>query len=387
VGVLLFILALLIVIMIHEAGHFTAAKTLGFKAPKFFVGFGPTLWSTKRGETEYGIKAIPAGGFVKILGMNPYEEVPPQDEPRAYYNKPRWQRAIVILAGPLTHFPLALILLTILYMTAGYNGVATNSVGEVQTTIGSSESPAAVAGLEAGDTIVAVDGVRTQDWDEVRSFIQKHPNDTVEFVVRRGDSERTVEVELGTALIQTSGAPVDFAPPGEELDIPEGSGLQRVGFLGVSPEVQTENGFFGSVGAASSEVVALTQRSFEDMTGFFGGLFNGEFFDQIEETGRPQGTGIVGAGRVVAETAGEGRWEEFLYYTAALTIFIGIINLLPLVPLDGGHLMVIAWESITRKQVDMRKLIPLAAAVLAFFVILSVVFLYYDIVSPLETGL
>ena len=98
-GIFLFILALLVVIMVHEAGHFTAAKLLGFKATKFFVGFGPTLWSVTRGETEYGVKAIPAGGFVKILGMNPYEEVPPEDEARSYPNKPRWQRAIVIIAG------------------------------------------------------------------------------------------------------------------------------------------------------------------------------------------------------------------------------------------------------------------------------------------------
>jgi membrane-associated protease RseP (regulator of RpoE activity) len=135
---------------------------------------------------------------------------------------------------------------------------------------------------------------------------------------------------------------------------------------------------------AGSEIGRLTTSSIADAGTFFGGIFNGDIFDQIEDEGRPQGTGIVGAGRIVSETAGTGQWELFAYYIAGLTIFIGLINLLPLVPLDGGHLAVIGWEAITRKKVDMRRLIPFAAAVLAFFIILSLVFLYYDIFQPLQ---
>lgn len=385
-GIVLFIVALLLVIMVHEAGHFVAAKALGFKATKFFVGFGPTLWSFTRGETEYGVKAIPAGGFVKIIGMNPYEEVAPEDEPRSYVNKPRWQRAIVILAGPATHFPLAFLVLFILFSSVGIT-TATNGVGGVQATVGSGQSPAADAGLQEGDVIVAVNGEPTSEWEEVRGFIQDHPNETVEFTIDRDGARQTIEVDLATALVPPDGPPVEYAPHGQELEAPSNGSLERIGFLGVSPAVTTERSFGAAVGEAGSEVATLTTRSIQDAGTFFSGIFNGDFFNQIEDQGRPSGTGIVGAGRVVAETAGTGRWELFGYFMAGLTIFIGLINLLPLVPLDGGHLAVILVESITRKKIDMRRLIPVAAAVLAFFVILSVVFLYYDIFKPIDLGL
>ena len=382
-GIFLFVLALLVVIMVHEAGHFTAAKLLGFKATKFFVGFGPTLWSVTRGETEYGVKAIPAGGFVKILGMNPYEEVPPEDEARSYPNKPRWQRAIVIIAGPATHFPLAFLVLAFLYTTSGVPTL-TNGVGGVQERIGQDASPAAQAGLQEGDLIVEVDGEPVEGWEEVRGFIQDHPNETVTFTIERDERTTDIEVPLGTALAPPGGAAEKFAPHGEDLAEPTEGDLERVGFLGVSPKVTTDDSFTTAISEATSEIGRMTTSSISDAGTFFAGIFNGEIFDQIEEEGRPRGTGIVGAGRIVSETAGTGQWELFAYYLAGLTIFIGLINLLPLVPLDGGHLAVIGVEAVTRKKVDMRRLIPVAAAVLAFFIILSLVFLYYDIFQPLE---
>ncbi len=114
IGVLAFVVALLVSVMIHEAGHFVTAKLFGMKATQFFVGFGPTLWSRQRGETEYGVKAIPAGGFVKIIGMTPLEDVPPEDQPRAFINKPGWQRFIVLVAGSTMHFIIALVLFVML---------------------------------------------------------------------------------------------------------------------------------------------------------------------------------------------------------------------------------------------------------------------------------
>src|SRR5688500_13770473 len=132
--------------MIHEAGHLVAAKMFDFKATKFFIGFGPPLWSFKRGETEYGIAAIPAGGFVKIVGMNPYEEVPVDDEALSYPNMPAWQRAIVLFAGSATHFVVAFVILVVTMMTIGFpTDEATNEVAVVETRVKGETAPAAEA--------------------------------------------------------------------------------------------------------------------------------------------------------------------------------------------------------------------------------------------------
>ena len=386
-GVVLFILALLIVIMVHEAGHFTAAKLLGFKATKFFVGFGPTLWSVKRGETEYGVKAIPAGGFVKILGMNPYEEVAPEDEARAYGNKPRWQRAIVILAGPATHWPLAFLVLVISVMTLGEFTLNTN-VASISGKIEGVESPAAVAGFQEGDRIVAIDGEPAEEWEEVREFIRANPSEEATFTVERDGDTVDLDVTIGQAIVAADGSLVDFAPPDGELDEEGPTGSERIGFLGVSPGQGRERyGFFSAMNRSGGMVVDYTARSFTGLGEFFSSIFTGEFFQEIEDEGRPRGQGIVGAGRSLAEVGEANLWEVFVGEMVGLTIFIGLMNLLPLVPLDGGHLLVILWEKITGKAVDMRKLIPVAAVVLAFFLALSFVFLYYDIVNPVDLGL
>src|SRR5688572_17018473 len=119
--------------MIHEAGHLLVAKAFNFKAPQYFLGFGPTIWSFKRGETEYGVKALPLGGFVKIVGMNPYEEIAPEDEPRSYPNKPRWQRALVLVAGSATHFVVAFVILVVTTMTIGFpSDVPSNELAIVE---------------------------------------------------------------------------------------------------------------------------------------------------------------------------------------------------------------------------------------------------------------
>jgi membrane-associated protease RseP (regulator of RpoE activity) len=257
----------------------------------------------------------------------------------------------------------------------------------VEQQIDGEASPAEAGGLHEGDVIVAVDGEPTSGWEEVRRFIREHPSDEVVFTVERGDRRVDLSLSLGQALVTPDNEVVDYAPPGEDLAEPTGD-QELVGFLGVSPDLERERlGFFASVGESGRYVGDYTVAAVQGVRDFFGSLFNGDFLDQIETSGRPEGTGIVGAGRGLSEIAGEGLWDIFLDRLVFLTIFIGLINLLPLVPLDGGHLLVILWETVTRRRVDMRKLIPFAAAVLAFFVILSVVFLYYDIVRPPDIGL
>ncbi len=391
-GVVLFIAALLVVIMVHEAGHFVAAKTLGFKATKFFIGFGPTLWSFRKGETEYGIKLIPAGGFVKIVGMNPYEDVAPEDEPRSYPNKPRWQRAIMIAAGPATHWPLALIILAVTAMTIGFpTGEATNTVSIVETRIDGETTPAADAGLLPGDRIFFVNGLAVDTWQETRRAIRANAGEETTFVFVRDGEERVATVTLGTALFDADGRIVEYAPPGEDLPAPKPNETVT-GFLGIQPEERFETMSFGeAVVDAGVRTGQLTGFLVSQIGTPFATVFNGDLWAALQGDGprAPEDgpVGIVGAGRIAGETVQKGRYADFIGLMVGLTIFVGLINLLPLPPLDGGHLAVLAYEAITRRRVDIRKLIPIAAAVISFFVLLFFAVLYLDLARPLEVPL
>src|SRR5919106_6918678 len=213
--ILIFIVGILVVVMIHESGHFLLAKLFDFKATKFFVGFGPTLWSMQKGETEYGVKAIPAGGFVKIIGMNPYEEVAPEDRPRSYPNRPRWQRALLLVAGSATHWVVAFLILVVTAMTIGFpTGEATNEVGAVETRVRGVESPAAEAGFRPGDEIVEVVGTATDSWDETRRLIRSSSG-TTEFVVSRDGRRVTIDAIVTESIFTDEGRLVDIARPGE----------------------------------------------------------------------------------------------------------------------------------------------------------------------------
>ncbi|HEY1126255.1 MAG TPA: site-2 protease family protein, partial [Actinomycetota bacterium] len=180
-----FFVALIVVIVIHEAAHFGVAKWFGIKVEEFFVGFGPRLWSSRRGETEYGIKAIPAGGYVKIAGMNPYQPVAPEDLPRAYGSKPRWQRALVIAAGPGVHFVIAAILFTAWLSLSGDPLKATPIVSQVQAMLNGHPSPAAEAGLQPGDVIVGLGDTTHPNGEELSAYTTSHVGKPAVFTVLR----------------------------------------------------------------------------------------------------------------------------------------------------------------------------------------------------------
>ena len=388
-GIIYFILAILVIVMIHEAGHFLAAKKFGFKATKFFLGFGPTLFSFHKGETEYGIKALPLGGFVKIVGMNPYEEVAPEDEHRSYPNKPRWQRAIVILGGPVTHWILAFVVLVATMMTIGLpTSEASNKVAEISVEIEGTETPAAAAGLREGDVIVEVGSLKTDSWNEIRSYIREHGDEDASFVVERDGQRVTLEVTLGRAVVDRNGVVLDLAPPGGELRDPK-DGEEVVGFFGVQPEPDYETLSLPAAASRSgTEIWRITTGSIAQLGSVFTPVFDGSLFDAVRGEGdRPQGVGLVGASRIAGETVESGRFLQFIDLMVVLTIFLGIMNLLPLPPLDGGHLAIIGYEAVTKKTVDIRKIIPVAAAVISFFLILFVAFLYLDIVDPIQLPL
>ncbi|MCA1727786.1 MAG: site-2 protease family protein [Actinobacteria bacterium] len=203
-GVMSFIAVIIMVIVLHEFGHFLTAKAFKIKVTEFFVGFGPRVWSVRKGETEYGIKAIPAGGYVRIAGMNPLIEEPPEDHARTFGAKPAWQRLIVLVSGAATHFNLAFLLLIVYFGAIGtprYSAV----IGAVDQELEGRRSPAAAAGIEAGDEVVSVDG-RRLDNDAFITYTRAHVGEPITVVVDRDGERMTFRVT--PVLSEVAGAKV-----------------------------------------------------------------------------------------------------------------------------------------------------------------------------------
>lgn len=367
-GVVLFIVALLLMILIHEAGHFLTAKAFGIKVEEFFVGFGPRLWSTRRGETEYGLKALPLGGYVRIAGMNPFQEPTPEERPRTFGAKPPWQRAIVLAAGSATHFLLALLIFASFFIFIGVPVLGQPRVVEVESTLDGGRSPALAAGLRAGDEVLEVNGEPVSTNQELIEVTRDSVGEEMTLLVERGGRRFTVEV-----------TPVLSRVGGEE-----------VGRLGVvlTQEVagREQANPLVAVGRSARVTGEVSVRSLEVL----GQIFSPSGLGRISRllTGQAERdvqdvTGIVGAGRLASQAASTGNLDQLLLFLAALNIFIGILNILPLPPLDGGHLAVLAWEKVTGRRVDARKLLPLTAAVAGLFILLTLSLTYLDVVSPI----
>jgi membrane-associated protease RseP (regulator of RpoE activity) len=358
-GVVFFIVAILGSVMLHEAGHFVTARWSGMKVSEFFVGFGPRVWSFRRGETEYGIKALPLGGYVKIAGMNPYEEVAPEDLDRVYRAKPAWKRAIVLSAGSIMHFVIAFVIFVGIFAFAGIRGEPTLTIEEV-----AAGTPAAEVGFRAGDVIERVNGVAIATWADVVEIIREHPEERIQIEILRDGEPLTLAPKISTL-------------PGEE---------PPVGFLGVGPEqpLVTEPLPIAFKEAGES-VVFLAKGSVGSFFKLFTPSSFGDLFAQAtgkEERPADGAVSIFGAGAIAKDLSDEGRWRDLLGMIASLNVFIGVFNLVPLPPLDGGHLAVLTYEKIRGRQVDMAKLAPVTMAVL--FVMLSLFILLFagEIVNP-----
>jgi membrane-associated protease RseP (regulator of RpoE activity) len=368
-------------IMVHEAGHFFTARWFGMKAERFFFGFGPTLWSVRRGETEYGIKAIPAGGFVKIVGMSRYEEIDPAEGPRAFHTKPAWQRAIVLVAGSFTHFVLAVVLL---FVAMGFfelprlqDGAA---VGSNEVTEVVEGSPADEAGLVQRDRIVAIDGVEITTFDEMRAAVAARGGEHVDLTFERDGSTRTVAVTLDTR--EVDGEQVGFIGLAsdrlsyQEWSLPEAAAGVWVGEYSLPVQIERS-------------VVGIAQVFTPDSLARWLSQADGD-------TPRtPDGpVSLVGAGQAASALADIGAFSSVIVLLAQLQIIIGMLNLLPLPPFDGGHLAVLAAESavngVRRRrgmadwQVDPRALMPLTLAVLLLFGLFALTAIYVDIVNPIS---
>ncbi len=351
--------AILLFVTAHEAGHFLAAKATGMKATEFFFGFGPKLWSTQKGETEYGVKALPLGGYVRIIGMNPLEEVAPEDMGRTYREKKFWEKSVVVLAGVGTNFLIAFVLFCTVFMSIGVNEPTT----AVETVV--PDSPAAVAGLEQGDVIVSVNGVAIEEWEDATVALGE-----------AGPGPSTIGVERDGRLLYL------------EADLAEREANPGVGYLGIAPDVvNLPVGPLESVGMAASAVVQGVQDTFSSLYQMFRpsslaqyfGVFGGDT-DVPPEIRPVSPIGIVSIGNQAGSVAG------FLGIMAYINVILATINFLPLFPLDGGHFAVALYEKVTGRQANIRKLMPVAAAVIGTLFFLGFVAIILDIVDPISLG-
>jgi membrane-associated protease RseP (regulator of RpoE activity) len=392
-GWLIFLVALLVSVMLHETGHFVAAKRFGMKATRYFVGFGPTLWSTRRGETEYGIKAFPVGGFVKIEGMTSLDDVDPEDEPRSFRRAPGWQRLIVLAAGSFMHFVIAAVLIFGLALSIGVENDNTTKLGTVATcvptneqaltsgaacTSGAAKSPAVIAGLKVGDQVTGFNGAPVSSWTQLSNEILKvKPGKPVSLTVERDGHSLT----LHTALAQVPGH-------GSYFGIAPTTVFQRQNPIDAVKYVGT--GFSqvitGSVSALAHLPAAVPQLFAKDRS----------------STAAGNVSSVVGAARetgqaVAANVGWEYKVSFVLLLIASLNIFVGVFNLLPLLPMDGGHVAVVIWERIKalfarlrRKpdpgMVDYRKLVPVSFSIFLVLVVFGVMLILADIVNPVSIG-
>jgi membrane-associated protease RseP (regulator of RpoE activity) len=368
-GLLIFLPFLTVIISIHELAHFGVARHYGMKVTEYFIGFGPRIWSTRRGELEWGVKALPIGGYVKIAGMNPYEEIAPEDVGRTYGSKPAYQRALTIFAGPGSHFVVAAILFSLTFVFFGDFRSTVPVVGSVEATLNGSSSPAADAGMLPGDVIVGIGDVRNPTQDQMRELVtaavEDRPGAPIVVTVERDGRE------VGLELVP-------------ELDTVEGVTMGRVGIV-----LGTERiGIVPSIVAGVKEVGFAIEESIGQVGRVFGPQGIGRIVTLLtSDAPRDQqdATSVVGISQQVGATSSRGDWGTVLYFFAFVTVFIGLINLVPLPPFDGGHLAVVAYEKVMHRTVDMRKLIPVSAAVIAFFVIFVSATMFLDVAKPIPT--
>ncbi|WP_103343057.1 M50 family metallopeptidase [Amycolatopsis sp. CA-126428] len=405
IGVVLFALGICVSVALHEAGHMVTAKAFGMKVRRYFVGFGPTVFSWRRGETEYGLKWIPLGGFCDIAGMTALDEVTPDEAPRAMWRFKTWKRTVVMSAGSITHFILGFLVLYLMAVTMGLPKLApaptepvlaSTSCAQSATTKEQAEAqskaknsgcpadaptPAATAGLRPGDKVTAVGGKPVATWDEMLAAVQATSGRTVFQVQRDGQALWLV------------------------VDVPKvqrwnGATVKEVGMIGASPrqpELTTQYGPVAAVGATFSftgtmfaetaqRLVQFPQRIPAVVDAIFGG---------VRDANTP--VSVVGASRIGGQAVEQGLWVLFFFLLASLNFFIGVFNLLPLLPLDGGHIAVVWYErvrdwirarrgKVAGGPVDYTKLSGITMALVLIGGAVTLLTVTADIVNPIRIG-
>jgi membrane-associated protease RseP (regulator of RpoE activity) len=431
-GVLIILVGLALSIGLHEIGHLVPAKLFGVKVTQYMVGFGKTLFSFRRGETEYGVKAIPLGGYISMIGMFPpgkdgtagrnattgfmqtmvqdarvtsMESVAVGEEDRTFYKLPVWKRVVIMFGGPFMNLLIGVVLFGVLLMGFGTPQSST-TVGTVSQCVlpststqkscatGDPAGPAAQAGLKPGDTIVSIDGTKITTWAQSTAIIRKSTDRPLTVVLSRDGAERTVTITPRTNTVARTDA------QGAVLKDSSGTVLtQTVGFVGIGPVTelvpQPATSVLPAVGAQTGAVVGvivhLPQRLVD--------VWNAAFGPGERDPNGP--ISVVGIGRAAGElTALDGVPVVDKVYTmigmlASLNIALFVFNLIPLLPLDGGHIAGALWEGIRRTfaklfkrrdpgPVDMAKLMPLTFVVVIVLGGMSVLLVYADIVKPVN---
>jgi membrane-associated protease RseP (regulator of RpoE activity) len=381
---LLFIVIIIAIVMLHELGHFLTAKWAGMKVTEYFVGFGPRLWSIRRGETEYGVKAIPAGGYVRITGFTVLEDVAVEDEPRAYRQQPFWKRIIVGSAGSAMHFVIAFVLALIVVFTWGApsNNVTVSSLEHWN---GVAHTPAQLAGLKAGDVIVSVNGKALTSFTKFGDVVSRSVGKQITLGVEEDGHLRDVRVTPQSGKGIKAG----------------GQALSSKGYIGVeiTPASQSTNPWRAvnaaadNVGSATSSEVSGVVRTFSP-SGFVSVVHQVASSKDANEAAEHPTTSVRPVSLVGIANLGVQAQHAGLYTLLELLILInvifGLLNMLPILPFDGGHVAVAVYEWIRTKKgqayyrADITKMFPVVFVFLAFLAVFVVSALFLDFTHPLK---
>jgi len=368
IDTLAIIFGIVALIMLHEAGHYFTAKRAGMKVTEFFLGFGPRVWSFRRGETEYGVKAIPAGGYVRIVGMSNLEDVDPDEEPRTFRHGTFGNRLTVILAGVSVNLILAFLLIYVALIGRGLPDTLEANVSRVVP-----NSPAAAAGIRDGDRIIAIDGQRLDVDRDIAQALRDRVGQPTTIVVKRGGGTVTV-----TAVPQ------------------ERSSSDKSGIIGVSvgQSVSSYRSFnpieavpesFTTIGQITRDTGAGIGRLFSP-AGIerYSKNFTGDAPKQGSPASNERPRSIIGIVDIGGDLVGGNVWS-LLFLLGAINLIVALFNLLPLLPFDGGHAAVVIYEQAASKirgrevRVDFRKLVPVTALVLVVFLTLGLSAMFLDI--------
>ncbi|MFD8374472.1 M50 family metallopeptidase [Streptomyces sp. NPDC059688] len=424
-GIVVFAVGLLVSIAWHELGHLSTAKLFGIRVPQYMVGFGPTVWSRRKGETEYGIKAVPLGGYIRMIGMFPpddqgrvsarstspwrgmiedarsaaFEELEAGDETRMFYTRKPWKRVIVMFAGPFMNLVLAVALFFTVLMGFGIQQQTTTVASVSPCVISQSEnrdsckksdpaSPAQAAGMQKRDRIVSFDGRPTENWNTLSDLIRDSAGKTVPIVVERDGKQLTLHAKIATNLVAKKDSSGTYV---------QGKYV-KAGFLGFSSATGVVKLDFGDSVTWMTDRVGDAVDSLAALPGKIPALWDAAFGDGPREPDSPMG--IVGAARITGDIAtldipASQQVAMFVMLLAGFNLSLFLFNMLPLLPLDGGHIAGALWESLRRNLArvlrrpdpgpfDVAKLMPVAYVVAGIFVCFTILVLIADVVNPVK---